>query len=134
MLSIKAFSKSALIFWEYLIIKHRTLVIQTFKTFDKFDNMLTGLKFSLLVRSSFLKTWVISTSFISDGSLPNSNDLLNSWCKIDVKMSISSLITFVAMSEFAEYLEEWSYFNSFSFQYVLRYWSKIYCFYFHNGI
>ena len=76
--------------------------------------MLIGLQFSSLVRSSFLKTGVTSASFISGGHLPNSNDLVNSWCKIGVQMSILSSITFVGMSEFGEDLEESSLFNSFS--------------------
>ena len=73
-----------------------------------------SLWFSLLVRSSFLKTTVTPASFISDGSLPNSIDLLNSCCKTGEKISILSLIIFVGMSEFGEDLEESSFLNSFS--------------------
>ena len=68
----------------------------------------------MLVRSSFLKTGVTSASFISDGNLPNSNDLLNSWCKIGVKMSILSSPIFVGIFEFREDLEESSLLNYFS--------------------
>ena len=104
------------------------------KTFDKFDNMLIGLYFSLFVRSCFLKTGVTTTSFISDGNLTNSNDLFNSWCKIGLKMSILSLTILVGMSEFGEDLQDSGLFNAFLFQYVLCFWSRRYYFYFHNGI
>ena len=68
----------------------------------------------MLVQSSFLKTGGTSTSLISDRHLPNSNDLVNSWCKIGVKMSILSLTIFVGMYEFGEDLEKSNLFNSFS--------------------
>ena len=67
-----------------------------------------------MVRPSFLKTEVTSASFISGGNLPNSNDLLNSWCKIGLKMSILSLSIFIGMPEFGEDLEESSFLNCFS--------------------
>ena len=44
----------------------------------------------------------------SNGNLPNSKDLLNSWCKTGIKISILSLTIFVGMSEFGEDLEELS--------------------------
>ena len=75
---------------------------------------LLAYRFYLLVRLSFLKTGVTSVSFISEGHLPNSNDLLNSWRKMGVKMSILSLTFFVGMCEFGEDFEESSLFNYFS--------------------
>ena len=53
----------------------------------------------MLIRSSFLKTGVTHANSISEGNLPNGNDLLNSWCK-SVKMSKLSLTIFVGMSDF----------------------------------
>ena len=79
------------------------------KTFDKCDNMLIGLQLSLLVQYSFLK------SSISDGNLPNCNDLLNSWCK-SVKMSKLSLTIFAGMSDFSGIWRNQTFLNVFLFQ------------------
>ena len=88
----------------------------------------------MLVGSSLLKTGVTSANFFSHGILPNSTDLVNSWCKIDVKMSILSLTIFVRMPEFATDLEEPSLFNSFFISVCLMLLSRKACFYFCNDI
>ena len=80
--------------------------------------------FSLLVRSSFLKTGVLFESFILGGNLTNSNDLLNFWYKIGVKMSILSLTIFVGMPKFCEDLEQSRFFNSFLFYFIMLYVTK----------
>ena len=80
--------------------------------------------FSLLVRSSFLKTGVLFESFILGGNLTNSNDLLNFWYTIGVKMSILSLTIFVGIPKFCEDLEQSRFFNSFLFYFSMRYITK----------
>ena len=43
---------------------------------------------------------------MADGNIPNSNDLLDSWYTIGVKMSTLSLTIFIEMSKFGDDLEE----------------------------
>ena len=77
-----------------------------------FQNLLTTLIKCLLAYNflcwfaSFSKNGVTSASLISDGNLPNFNDLLNSWCKIGVKMLKLTLSIFAWICEFGEDLEE----------------------------